>query len=195
MRQSRPTVPDDRDAISGLRAGRLDAFKQLFDAYAAPLWRFAAQSVPRDAADDIVQDVMFDLWRRRDVVQVNDGLAPYLFGAVRNRVSKYLRHVRVVERTAERAAADPAHVDPLGMGSQPSRPDAEVLSGELESAVVATLATLTETQRAVLMLRWEREMPYDQVAETLSISPDAARQHASRAMRAIRPLLARWLGE
>ena len=85
--------------LAGIRSGQFDSFRSMFETLMPELWRFARLSVPSDIAEDIVQDVMFDLWQRRETVDVHNGLTPYLFGAVRNRVAKYLRHEQIVART------------------------------------------------------------------------------------------------
>lgn len=182
-------VAQQRDWIAGLRAGTLDAFRAVFEAYTPQLCRFAQVSVPADVAEDLVQDVLFDLWQRRETVVVGDGeLTQYLFGAVRNRVMQYLRHQRVVRRTEERDDDDVP-----GMGTTIASVESTVLAHDLESALAVSLEQLSEIQRAVLALRWTHGLSYEQIAGTLQISAQAARQHASRAQRVIRPLLVRYL--
>jgi RNA polymerase sigma-70 factor (ECF subfamily) len=138
----------------------------------------------------VVQDVFFDLWQRRATLPLTDnGLAPYLFGAVRNRVLQYLRHQHIVDR----AALTPT--EPLGLGAGPAAPDAEVTANDLHTAFHAALGHLSELQRSVLMLRWMHGLSYAEIAEALSISPNAAMHHASRTRHLIRPIVERFLGD
>jgi len=78
------------------------------------------------------------------------------------------------------------------MGESPAPVDATVVVHDLETALAAALEQLPEMQRTVLALRWTHGMAYEQIGAMLSISPQAARQHASRAQRVIRPLLIRF---
>jgi len=171
-----------------LRAGDVDVFRTIFETYWTGLWHFARRSVPGDVAEDIAQDVMADLWRRRDAIDPNITFAQYLFKAVRNRVSNYWRH----ERTSLAVEEVSEPETPIGMGSAPMTPDHLAAANDVEMALAFAIRQLSEIQRAVLTLRWVHEMTYEQVAEVLSISPDAARQHGSRAQRTIRPLLAKF---
>jgi RNA polymerase sigma-70 factor (ECF subfamily) len=165
----------------------MDVFRTVFETYWTDLWYFARRSVPGDIAEDIVQDVMADLWRRRDAIDPNITFAQYLFKAVRNRVSNHWRHERT--SLAVEAAYEPD--TPMGMGTASMAPDHLTAANDVEMALVFAIRQLSEIQRAVLTLRWVHEMTYEQVAEVLSISPDAARQHGSRAQRTIRIVVSR----
>jgi len=181
--------PEEHLWVAGLRAGRVDVFRTVYETYMPDLWHFARKFVPADVAEDIVQDVMADLWRRRETVVIRETLVRYLFGAVHHRVLNHRRHARLVdavERTPSSGAIP-------GLGEGPDAPDALSIGHDLESALRAALATLSPIQRGVLELRWLHEMSYDQIAEVLHISSEAARQHVSRAQRVIRPTLARFL--
>ncbi len=175
--------------LQGLRQGRLDIFRELFSYYAPSLVHFARLSVPFDAAEDIVQDVLFNLWELRTTVSVPEGLSTYLFGAVKNRVANYIRHERVVHRTEQESTES----DIPGMGEQSRSTDHDAISNDFQIVFRTFLRSLSPMQREVLTLRWEHEMNYDQVASALGITPTAARQHGSRAARAIRPLVERFL--
>ena len=54
----------------------------------------------RAVAEEIVQDVMLELWKRRETLDANTSAQAYLFQSTRNRSLNYLRHERV-ERQAE----------------------------------------------------------------------------------------------
>lgn len=179
----------DRHWIAGLRAERVDVYRDIFETYTRALWEFASVSVPPDIAEDIVQDVLFDVWNRRMSLDVRDGFARYLFGAVRNKVSNYLRHERIVRQVEDA----PGAADDMGFGPALPSPDETIIADDLSEALTVALTKLSEIQRATLTLRWTHEMSYEQIADALAISVVAARQHVSRAQRVIRPLLDRFL--
>jgi len=174
------------ELIAGLQAGRLDVFRLVFDTYAPVLRRFARVWTTADTAEDIVQDVLFDVWQRRDAFTVQAGsLTAYLFSAVRNRAVTHLRHQGTVRRMEENEGL----LEPPGMGARPQAPDARVIEQDLRLAVDAAIARLPDVQRAVLLLRWTQGMSYERIAEVLSISANAAMLHASRARKALHPAL------
>ena len=187
-----PAGQDDRDRheqgwLDGLRAGNRAVFETIFLSLGPDLWEFAARYVSPDAADDVVQDVLFALWERRATIQIATTLRAYLFGAVRRRAFEHLRHDRVVDATAATTEAENA----AWMGEEPAAPDAAASLAELEAAIDAVLATLPERQRILLTLRWRHGMTYDQIAEAMGISVAAAKMQVSRTQRVVRPLLER----
>jgi len=210
-----PDLRQEREWITGLRAGRLDAYRGVFDAYVRRLLRFAQVWVVADVADSIVQDVLFDLWRRANVVEIPTGtLAVYLFSAVRDRVVPYLREqsatrerapdetmlsetalsgVSLSEAEAGEAVTDEVASSQLDDDLTRSIPTISAITasanGELRLAVDRVMVRLPEAQRAVLLLRWTQDMSYDEIAAVLSISTHAAALHASRARRALYPAL------
>ncbi len=184
-----PIPGHDHAWIAGLRAGQFDVFQQIYETYAPQLGRFACLSVQRDVAEDIIQDVMFDLWRRRTDIEFHDGLTPYLIGAVRKKIAMHIRHDHVVHRAEVNVSLD----SPPGMGEEPVAPDIFAVTDELQRALRMFVNKLSPLQREILTLRWEHEMSYEQISDALGISLAAAQQHGSRAQRTIRPLLAKYL--
>jgi len=190
---SSPTDASHEHAlIDGLRMGRLEVFRQIFEDYAMRLQRFAQLWVGADVAEDLVQDVLFDLWRRRDTLQVQNGnLTAYLFSAVRNRVGMYARHEHVSNRLT--TANDDDVVSP-GMGTSPVAPDEQVILDDFHVAMKAVMTQLSPLQRAVLLLRWTQGLSYGDIGTALSISENAARHHMSRLRQVLRPLLSDYIG-
>jgi RNA polymerase sigma-70 factor (ECF subfamily) len=92
---------DDRELLARLRAGETSAFDAIFRANYALLVRVAeAMLRERATAEEIAQDVMLELWRRRDTLDVTDSVRGYLLQATRNRSLNALRH-RAIERRSE----------------------------------------------------------------------------------------------
>ena len=74
-------------------------------------------------------------------------------------------------------------------GSQPVSPEA--LNEVLEPGLTAGLKTLTDTERAVLLLRAIGELRYREISETLSIPLGSVMGNLSRARQKMRALIAR----
>src|SRR5438552_19172921 len=110
---------DDSELLRRLRQGDQAAFDGLFRSVYAQLVG-GATAVLRDSAvaEEIVQDVMLELWRRRETLIVEDSLRAYLFRAARNRALNHIRHLAVQRR------GEP-HV--RGESSVPSKADARVV--------------------------------------------------------------------
>jgi RNA polymerase sigma factor (sigma-70 family) len=127
---------------------RADAFDTVYAAHYAPLVRLAYVSVGSlPAAEDVVQDVFVEWYRRIDQV---DSPAAYLRKAVVSRCSSWVRR-RVLERRHAGTFDQPPVVPP----------DARTV------AVRLALARLSPRHRMALFLRYYLDLSVAEVAETL----------------------------
>ena len=96
---------DDRALQVRLRGGDERAFDSIFRSHYPHLVRMA-ESVLRDraVAEEVAQEVMLELWRRRETLAVEQSFRAYLLRSTRNRALNHVRHQRVVMREAAVAA-------------------------------------------------------------------------------------------
>jgi RNA polymerase sigma-70 factor, ECF subfamily len=87
----------EKNIISLIREGDKIVFRRLYDLYYTRLFLYA-RSYVEDAGDaeDIVQELFFELWKKREELDILTSLSSYLFRAVHNRCIQYLRHRKVV---------------------------------------------------------------------------------------------------
>src|SRR5688572_27720278 len=70
-----PRGASDRELLDGLRTGSRAAFDAIFRQHYAPLVVSAGSILhDRSAAEDVVQDVMLELWRRRESLTIESTL-------------------------------------------------------------------------------------------------------------------------
>lgn len=188
-------VPDGRrlDAawVAGVRAGYEWAFDAMFDAHYSGLCTFAATIVGSDAvAEEIVQDTLLQIWRRRERWHVSTTVAAYLYRAVRNRAIGHVRHEAVERRLQDRVdqgASTPA------LGERPAKPDDELQSAELAAAVERVLGSLAPRCREAFLLRRQHGLSYAEIAETMGIAPKTVEVQIGAALRTLRVALRDWL--
>lgn len=73
------------------QADRL-AYEQLFNRYWYKLLRYAGKVIPeQEQAEDLVQDVFFSLWERKESLNEIKSVSAYLHGAVRFKGLNYVR--------------------------------------------------------------------------------------------------------
>jgi RNA polymerase sigma-70 factor (ECF subfamily) len=186
-----PIVTDDeRDLLDRLRADDERALGALHAKYWTILLRYAMHATGRiDLAEDVVQDMFIDLWRRRSSLVIQGSLRVYLFGGVRRRS----QHVMRTERRAQhREAVVSLHVEARQVGE--SGADAAVRMAELEAVVRQTVAALPERCRDVFFLYQENELSVAEIAETLGIAEATVRVQVHRAMSAIWQAVESYLG-
>ena len=176
---------DDRELLARLRAGESSAFDAIFRAN-YPLLVRVAESMLREraTAEEIAQDVMLELWRRRDGLDVTESVRGYLLQATRNRALNHLRH-RAIERRSE-----PQLIE----GAPKSRPtDAGARESEIEFALQSAIAELPDRCRQIFELSRFDGLKYAEIASRLEISVKTVEVQMGKALRILRERLKAWL--
>ncbi len=183
---STPVTPlSERELLDRLRRGDEGAFDAIFRAHYPGLVTFLDRLLRgRGEAEEVAQEVMLELWRRRDGLDIRESLRAYLYRAARNRALNVLRHERVVEAAAPYARMAEA---------EPARAEPNLLEQELDAAVAAAVADLPERCREIFRLSRVDGLRYVEIAETLGISVKTVEAQMGRALRLLRERLARWL--
>lgn len=170
-----------------LRQGDETAFDELFRTWYPSLVRSAESIVrSRAVAEEIVQDVMLELWRRRESLAPDTSPQAYLFQSTRNRSLNHVRHERV-ERRSEPSVAGPVDV----AASAPARLAEEEIDVALKNAV----ADLPERCREVFELSRTHGLKYSEIATVLGISVKTVEAQMGKALRSLRVKLAQFLPE
>lgn len=176
---------EDETLLAALQAGSERAFDVTFREYYGPLVGTATALLgDRDLAEEVVQDVMLELWRRRAGIVIETTLRAYLHRAVRNRALNLVRHESVVRRTR------PLVVD----AQQPPVPaDRAATEHEIDAALARALDELPPRCREVFELSRVRGLRYAEIASALGISIKTVEAQMGKALRMVRARLAPWL--
>jgi RNA polymerase sigma-70 factor (ECF subfamily) len=176
---------DKDDLIERLRKGDEAAFDAIFRAWYPSLVR-AAESLVRSraVAEEVVQDVMLELWKRRENIATDSSPQAYLFQSTRNRSLNYLRHQRV-ERDAEPQLSRDEGVD--------STAHSLVVEEEIHVAMKRAVDRLPVRCREVFELSRTHQLKYSEIAEVLGISIKTVEAQMGKALRILREELAPWL--
>jgi RNA polymerase sigma-70 factor (ECF subfamily) len=178
---------EERELLDRLRRGDNVAFEAIFRQWYAPLVATTAGLLrDRGPAEEIVQDVMLELWKRRESLTLEQSLRAYLFQASRNRALNHLRRLRVETRGEPTiAAALPT----------PEQADTEVRESELRIAIETAIAGLPERCREVFELSRIHGLKYSEIATRLGISVKTVEAQMGKALRVMREKLAMWMPE
>jgi RNA polymerase sigma-70 factor (ECF subfamily) len=177
----------DRELLDRLRQDDEDAFSSIFRVH-YPSLVGAAQAMlgDRGRAEEVVQDVLLELWRRRRTIAIESTLRAYLQRATRNRALNVVRHEKVAQRMAPIAADDPT-VHPTEL--------VRLVEGEIDHALHEAVAHLPARCREVFELSRVQGLRYAEIAETLGISVKTVEAQMGKALRIMRERLAQWLPE
>jgi RNA polymerase sigma-70 factor (ECF subfamily) len=137
-------------------------------------------------AEDVVQDALVAALARLGDVRRPEGFTPWLMQIVRNRGRNALRSRAVrAALPLEAALASPD-------GSSPAR-DAE--RADLRDRLREGLATLTETQREVVLMHDMEGWKHREIGAALGLPEGTVRHHLFNARRALRAFLGALLRE
>src|SRR5258708_7124701 len=166
VRRAEALEVSDRRLFERLHSGDPTAFETLFREYAARLCAFAFGYVESKAvAEELVQDLFCWLWDHRVDAATPVSVRAYLFAALRNRALNHVRRERVVVEFGERVARAASRLASLQTA------DADLLAGDLASALAAAVHAMPLRCREVFSLVRDQHLTYAEVAEVLGISP------------------------
>lgn len=146
----------------------------------------ASETIVRSqaVAEEIVQDVMLELWKRREQLAEDSSPQAYLFQSARNRSLNYVRHEKVA-REGEPYATRPEAID--------SNAHSSMVEDEMAIAVRRAVAGLPDRCREVFELSRTHNLKYSEIATTLGISIKTVEAQMGKALRVLREELAPWI--
>jgi len=175
----------ERQLQERIRAGDEAAFDSIFRTHYAQLVRMAESVVrERAVAEEVAQEVMLELWRRRESLELEQTFRAYLLRSTRNRALNHIRHQRIVARETEAAALESRH--------SPSAEDV-TLGLELERTVRDAIDGLPDDCREVFEMSRDQGLRYAEIASALEISVKTVEKRMGRALAELRQRLAPWL--
>lgn len=160
-------------------------YRALFRRYHANLLFYASRLVGEVEAEDVVQDVFVDLWRRRNEVEMGDDIQAFLYKAVYTRSLNVLKHREVVGSYEETL---------LAIGNKRAeyyaQDDNEVVKRiedrELRGVISRAIGELPEKCRVVFKLSYLHDMKNKDIAQLLKVSPRTVEAHIYKALRYLR---------
>jgi RNA polymerase sigma-70 factor (ECF subfamily) len=152
----------DEDLMVATAAGSREAFAILVSRYTPRTASFCARVTgDRRAGEEIAQDVLLAIWQARHGYRPDRPFRVFLFTIARNRCRNHARSWRRRLRWLGIAAGP----KPLDTITAPTLGQVdEVLAAERQQAVRDALATLSERDREVVLLRFEQDLSFAEIA-------------------------------
>lgn len=191
------TAATDEELLVAARAGDTAAFETLVHRYTGPLHAFAARMVGADDAPDAVQHVFIQCHGAMPRLRADVPLRPWLYRVARNRCLDQLRARRALQHPhADPDDPDGDNADPLANvpDAGPSL-DALAERGDLQRVLAEAIAALPPKYREVVALRYEGDLTFAEIAETLGIPENSAKTLFQRAKAMLRVGLREYIAD
>ena len=174
------TVNANDELLARLRAGEQHAFSELVSLYQGAMRAVAFAIVGNRFAEEVVQDSWLAAVRNLDGFQQRASLKTWLLTITANTAKSKLKHSRREvllddlpaphgSLGAERFAADGHWLSPPASWHSDS-PEALLAEEELRQCLEHTLASLSEMQRSVLLLRERQGLELTDICNLLDLS-------------------------
>lgn len=154
-------------------------FDHIYVTYYPRMIRFArAYVVFDDDAENIVQDVFLLLWEKREVLDLNVSLVPYLFTLVKNKCLDFIRHKTVSDEYAKEFQAKQLALEQLNYTFSSEE--------DIEQIVATAMNKLPERCREIFIKSRVEGKKYKEIADELNISVNTVENQISIALKRLR---------
>lgn len=168
-----------------LNEGSERAFEQVFKTYFKPLHSYAYTILKDDStAEEMVQNVFFNIWNRRERLAIDGSIKAYLYRSVHNESLNFLKHQKV-------RASYQVHYRQETPETESS--SGKIMAEELSAHIQKALNELPPQCRMIFQLSRFEQLKYKEIAGELGISVKTVENQMGKALRVLRTKLAEFL--
>jgi RNA polymerase sigma-70 factor, ECF subfamily len=176
----------DQEWAKNIQTGSYAAFENLFLTFYEEMVIFVETLVHKpEVAEELVQEVFYNIWKERQDWKPRGTLRAYLFGAARNNSFNYLRRQRIANRIQWHML--------FWIEEEAERPDHAFEYEEFSQAVQRAIDALPVKRRQVFVMSRQQGLSYAEIAAVLNISVNTVENQMVRAMGFLRQRLAAFL--
>ena len=178
-------IDKDKETAKAIKEGNIKLFEGLFKSLYPLLCRYAGQILKNtENAEQVVQDVFYQLWKNRDKIDIHSSLKPYLYKAVFNKAMHLVEHEMVEKKYQSYLAYQE---------NQTIAADQPVIDDEVYQIYRKTLKDLPDRCREVFLLSRNQGLKYTEIAEKLAISVKTVEANMGKALIMFRKNFAEYL--
>lgn len=173
------TPAEEQALVQRAQRREEEAFEQLILAYSAPLYRVVARMASDEQeAQAVVQEAFWRAWRTLDRYKHDRSFFSYLVTIALNLQRDQWRASRWVEDRTELPEEAPSRTE--------ENPAVMVENEEQMQRLNDAVHQLPDIYRAVIALRYDAGMRYEEMSDALNIPVNTVRTHLHRAKRILR---------
>ncbi|MEZ6096523.1 MAG: sigma-70 family RNA polymerase sigma factor [Pirellulaceae bacterium] len=188
--------PDVRLMLE-VRNGSASAYEKLVKKYEQRIFGFFEHMVARDQAEDLAQEVFLRVFRARENYTPGAKFSTWLFTITHNVASNALRRrSRNMEFNLSPDSNRPGNtgaLERLAISASGHQPTRQLDNSERAEIVRAAIQSLKERQRTAVLLSKYEGMSYQEIADTMELTPQAVKSLLSRARANLKDILQPYL--
>jgi RNA polymerase sigma-70 factor (ECF subfamily) len=160
--------------------------EELFKKYYKILCAYAYRLLEdKHLAEDFVQDVYYELWKKKDCLVMEDAIKSYLFRSLYTKILNYKNSKEYTSRgIREDSTGD--KIQQIYLQSYITDQESELIYKELQQEIRKIVNTLPEQCRKVFILSRKYELKNREIAEKLGLSVKTVEKHISKALSVLR---------
>jgi len=171
--------------------GDQDALSVIYFQYYDLLFDYGLRhTTDRQLVEDVIQDIFISLIKHRKSIGIVKSLKGYLISTFRRRL---VLNLDKKKKTILTPTLPEEHFDYF---KSPVDDESEIDKTErIYSTIRQSIAKLTDKQREIIYLRFEREISYEEISVMLNISVDSCYKSTYRSIKSIRFEVEKILGK
>lgn len=160
--------------------------EQLFRKYYKILRAYAYRlSGDKVMSEDIVQDVYYELWKKKDELVMESTIKYYLFRSIYTKTINYLNSKPYINEEAFEHSTE-GRIQQIYLQTQTSDQESDLIYKELQQKINHIIDTFPEQRKKVFILSRKYELKNREIAEQLNISVKTVEKHISKALSILR---------
>lgn len=176
MSQDQPNDLADEQLMALYQKGDEGAFKALYERHSSKVFGFLKSRIWNEQkVNDVYQEVFIKIHKSKHLYNASLPLLPWIFTVTKTVMIDELRKEKSVNLIGD---------DKLDEIAAPVED-----SGDNLSEATGFLAKLPKVQKAAVEMRYLDNQTFEQIAESLKVSPGNARQIISRGVKRLRELI------
>jgi len=162
------------------------SFEEAFKQYYIPLFKIVYPILKNEAvAEDVIQEVFIKLWNKRNGLYVTGSAKSYLYKVAINAALDEYNKVKKLKFTSE---------DQLDIQKGSTNSTEQLIDQkEMEQQIADALDKLPPACKTIFILSREKELTYQQIADSLEISVKTVENQMGKALRIMREELSPYL--
>jgi len=163
-KQSTKVYDNDQQLWSNFKAGNHDAYTIIIQRYFKPMFTYAIRfSKDQDFVKDCIQDVFYNLWKRRENISHAESVKSYLFTAIRFRIYREQKKWNNFDELNDDYAFDAEISIEVKLIEDQN-------TVELKRKLETVLKNMPPRQKEILYLRFYENMDHGRIAQIMGLN-------------------------